>query len=316
MKQILIQKIVSDGLQARAATDQETVQEYAEAIQAGSQFPPVTVYSEDESVFFLADGFHRLRAHIQLGMEQISAEVHPGTRDDAAWHSVGSNKSHGLRRTNADKRRAVERALEIHPELSSRTIADHCGVSHTLVDLIRGALALNANARRVTCDGREYPATRKAATTLEIPPVPPEAPKIDYGPPPEIPKSAPVSEPTVILDKVGVPIPPQVLPYFERSQEVQDGLTMISRLKGAMRKAMESEDPLYAEVNFNRIEVNLRDAYETLALAMPYAVCPFCQGKLNSTCRACKRRGFVSEFLWKTVVPTEMKQATPNQQSK
>jgi hypothetical protein len=39
------------------------------------------------SDFWLADGFHRRLAAVQLGLVEIDAEVHQGTVRDARWHS-------------------------------------------------------------------------------------------------------------------------------------------------------------------------------------------------------------------------------------
>ena len=57
--------------------------------------------------YWLADGFHRLAAVKKEGTGFIPVEIHPGTRRDAVLYSVGANATHGLPRTNADKRRAV-----------------------------------------------------------------------------------------------------------------------------------------------------------------------------------------------------------------
>jgi len=46
--------------------------------------------------------------------------------------------AHGIRRGNADKRRAVEIALREFPKLSSNMIAGMCGVSDTFVGKLRG----------------------------------------------------------------------------------------------------------------------------------------------------------------------------------
>ena len=45
------------------------------------------------------------------------------------------------------------------PDLSSRAVAELCGVGHTIVDQLR-PLASDANATRTTSDGRQYPARR------------------------------------------------------------------------------------------------------------------------------------------------------------
>jgi len=65
----------------------------------------------------------------------ISAEVREGGKRDAILHSVGANATHGLRLTNADKRRAVDRMLkdEEWAKWSDREIAKHCGVAPNTV---------------------------------------------------------------------------------------------------------------------------------------------------------------------------------------
>jgi hypothetical protein len=42
-----------------------------------------------------------------LGLAKISADVREGSRRDAILYAVGANASHGLKRTNRDKRNAV-----------------------------------------------------------------------------------------------------------------------------------------------------------------------------------------------------------------
>jgi hypothetical protein len=71
-----------------------------------------------------------------------------GTQRDAILYSDGANESHGLRRTNEDKRRAVMTLLtndlvRIDPDTgqpwSSRQIARRCNPSLTFVDKIKAA---------------------------------------------------------------------------------------------------------------------------------------------------------------------------------
>lgn len=98
------------GTQPRSELNQDTVSDYAEAMKAKRAFPPVTVY-HDGSAFWLADGFHRVAAAQRAGLAKLAADVREGSRRDAVLFSVGANAAHGLRRTNADKRRAVETLL-------------------------------------------------------------------------------------------------------------------------------------------------------------------------------------------------------------
>ncbi len=139
------QRIRTDlDTQSRAGLNEQTVTEYAEAMEAGQVFPPILVF-QDETIdeYILADGFHRLAAHLQISPDEpILAEVRSGTAEDARWESIGANKSHGLRRTNEDKRNATTLAL-MHPngaDMSNIKIAEHVGVSHTTVQNIRKEL--------------------------------------------------------------------------------------------------------------------------------------------------------------------------------
>jgi hypothetical protein len=80
---------------------------------------------------------------------EIPCEVRPGTRRDAVLCAAGANAMHGLRRTNADKRRAVETLLrdEEWGSWSDREITRRCHVSDRFVNGVRKALgeALTAN---------------------------------------------------------------------------------------------------------------------------------------------------------------------------
>lgn len=97
---------IDGGTQSRATLNQHVVDDYAEAIQAGATFPPIVVFYDGKK-HWLADGFHRFHAYQKAGREKVAADVRQGTRRDAILHSVGANETHGLRRTNDDKRRAV-----------------------------------------------------------------------------------------------------------------------------------------------------------------------------------------------------------------
>lgn len=128
------------GTQMRATLDEGTITEYAMAMQAGALFPTIVVYYDGES-YWLGDGFHRLAAHKRIFDGLIDCEVRSGTRRDAVLCAAGANAVHGLRRTNADKRRAVEALLrdEEWAQWSDREIARKCNVSHHMVAELRSA---------------------------------------------------------------------------------------------------------------------------------------------------------------------------------
>lgn len=131
---------VNGGTQSRAAIDRGVVSEYADAIKGGATFPPITVYFDGVS-YWLADGFHRYEAYALAQVYDAPADIRQGTQRDAILFSVGANASHGLRRTNDDKRRAVQTLLN-DPEWSAwsdREIARQVGVGNRFVGDVRKA---------------------------------------------------------------------------------------------------------------------------------------------------------------------------------
>jgi len=123
------------GTQARAELIQEKITEYAERIET---MTPIVVYYDGTS-YWLADGFHRVAAAEEARVDAIEAEVRQGSLRDAIFHSLGANANHGIPRSIADKRRAVERMLadEEWATWSDRRVAETCQVSHTFVANIR-----------------------------------------------------------------------------------------------------------------------------------------------------------------------------------
>lgn len=142
MKTIKIKDIVIDaGTQQREKINDEIVAEYSEAMKCGDQFPAVTVFFNSVE-YYLADGFHRYFACKSADIEEIPAEIHEGTKRDAILYSFSANGTHGIRRTNSDKRKSVMGMLndEIWTDWSNREIAKHVGVSPGFVDKLRHEL--------------------------------------------------------------------------------------------------------------------------------------------------------------------------------
>ena len=189
---LAIQTIRRDGgTQPRVAKDWETIYDYADLMTAGVKLPPVTVFY-DGSDYWLADGFHRVEAALSANLTEVDADVNQGTLSDAQWFSFSANQSHGLRRSNDDKSRAVKAALA-HPKcagLSNVQISKHVGVDEKTVRAWREKMTseLPKSTTRTGADGRTINVTnigRKA----EQPSPPPATP----SPPPDPPKSDPPS---------------------------------------------------------------------------------------------------------------------------
>jgi hypothetical protein len=322
LQSLKLKQIEIADLQARAATDDKTITEYAEAYQNGEKFPPAVVF-HDGKTYFLADGFHRYFGAQKAGLNDLLCDVRNGTRKDALWFAVGANRTHGLKRSNADKRNAAEMALRERPDMSDRALAEHVGVGPNLVTEIRQllvrAVEIPNPTTRTGLDGRERkapPIVPKAP--LSPPPIVPKtqpAPVVQVPvPEPEKPKSSPpVVKPTVtidaprVVDKSDHPIPKALLPIWERAHEAQSLLTSVSKVRCALKEAQDTKDKLFLEVNFSMALAQLDQAYANIKTALPYAVCTVCQGT-NPDCGLCVGRGFVSEHRWNTVVTKEAKE--------
>jgi len=152
---------IDGGTQSRVELNQETVAEYCEAYKAGANMPPVIVFY-DGTDRWLADGFHRYFGAKAAGLTQIYENITPGTLRDAVLYSLRANATHGLKRSNADKRKAVETMLKDSEwtAWSDRRIAEVCGVGNQLVGDVRRAICVNhtdtpAN-RKVVRNGTSY----------------------------------------------------------------------------------------------------------------------------------------------------------------
>lgn len=137
---------IDGGTQPRSKIDEAIVAEYATAMESGAVFPPIAIFFDGVD-HWLADGFHRYHAANSAHLDALDAIVFTGTRRDAVLHSVGANTAHGLRRTNEDKRRAVQTLLS-DPEWaqwSDREIGRRCGVHGEMVAKNRPAPVLPEN---------------------------------------------------------------------------------------------------------------------------------------------------------------------------
>jgi protein gp37 len=152
MTRLALSLIVRDPeVQPRESMNHDLVTQYAEDMLSGIDLPPVVVFHDGDR-HWLAEGFHRTEGAEQAGLEDIEADIRPGTREDALWHAAGSNKEHdvaGQRRKKEDKDRAVRMAIQCRPNEGGRALARHCGVHRSTVDRVREELRLSGAMRQI-----------------------------------------------------------------------------------------------------------------------------------------------------------------------
>lgn len=119
-EKIRLENIVAlPDAQPRLKLNSKTVNDYVQdlIIDGWETFEPIIVFTCNKTIFFLADGFHRLAAHQQIRTKWINAKIFRGGERDAILYSCGANKTHGLRRSNEDRENAILKLLR-DPEWS------------------------------------------------------------------------------------------------------------------------------------------------------------------------------------------------------
>jgi hypothetical protein len=314
---------IDPDIQPRAkGLDDPTVEKYREDVTNGDEFPPLVVYLEAKTkTHRLSEGFHRAEAYKRAGIKEVLCVIRVGTRRDARLNACGSNATHGLPRSNADKRRAVEMVLEDYPTWSNPRIAKNAGVSAEFVRKVRPA---EPGETRETSDGRSYAAQTGASATVADAPdenpsenadLPPEttldaapeadtvsAPEPDPVDPaddePEPPIPATVS---VLKDGLGNVIPRHVADTFgdpmlaeaiARIDAVHKELVSIEQhvLKTLARKGEFWPYALCGECakSLGAAADRAAEASAQLSNGIPFCVCPTCKGV---GCKACRNSG-------------------------
>lgn len=191
------------GTQPRCGINWGVAYDYGDLMAEGVKLPPVTLFY-DGTNYWLADGFHRVKAAECQERTEIQADVIQGTLEDAQWYSFGANKSHGLMRSNDDKQRAVQAALK-HPKcagLSDRAIAKHVGVDKNTVSAWRSKVTgeIPQSKLRTGADGRTINTSNIGKAKVATPPVPEEQTQAEAQPVPE-PQREQRYEAPVVNDK-------------------------------------------------------------------------------------------------------------------
>lgn len=170
--------ILDPEVQPRESVDMEVVADYKEAMLKGDNFQPIVVYKDSDGNMVVADGWHRVLAARGARKATILAEIREGTLRDAILHSVSANATHGLRRTDADKRKSVLRLLndDEWSKWSANVIAGKVGVSQPYVSRLkkemaeaRGEEARGSGGTVQTADGRTMDTSRIGRPRKERP---------------------------------------------------------------------------------------------------------------------------------------------------
>lgn len=307
---------IDGGTQQREATDEATVGRYAEAAAAGEELPPGDAFF-DGAAYWLADGFHRLLGRRKAGMASMRLRVREGTRRDAVLFACGANASHGLPRTNADKRKAVITLLadEEWGQWSDKEIERRCRVGSGQVGRIRKELEAAGEieevpsrkcnrAGRVQARPGAAPKSRPPQLSAEDDSAAPESPPVvsdGLGKP--APEAAPAGKSSTkdqpLRDAAGAAVPQGLRDAFadpwlaKASAAAGEAGDAVRGLASGTRSRASAYPYLLAGEALDKIAAVCDLLSELAALyeaARPYAVCGACKGK---GCEACRRAGLL-----------------------
>lgn len=321
IKQHFIDKIdLKHSPVVRAEMNDDAVENYADAYRTKKNMPPCVLFETAQGALLVADGRHRIAGMTKAGVKLTRFEVYKGTYEDCTKFALGCNTSHGVQRTNADKRIAVRLALQTFPKISNAQIAEIAAVGDDMVAGIRkeleGIKSIPQAEKRTGRDGKNYDpsanSSHRKTTTAEPKNHENKGKPEDSKNPNPVP-SRPASNGSshqadalpVHRDETGYPIPEGILSLWQRRCEVTVLLEQLDSIKkrvsAALAEGKEKErDPIFAEVR-NTILTDFANLKMQINRAVPYAVCPYCQGKLTDNCTFCSHRGFVSESLFRTI---------------
>lgn len=296
---------LDESTQSRAGIDKAAVAEYREAIKAGNELPPIVVFRvKGTEVFYMADGWHRLQAHIDEEFKLIDAEIRVGGQRDAMLYAVGANAEHGLRRTSADKRRAVELLMgdAEWSKWSDREIAKRCVVSHTLASEVRSSLsdsASDGSRKFTTKHGTDSVMKAKGvAGKAALPPPPPDddddiardkdlAETFMGGPPPD--------EDAVVTSHSNAPDPAQPK-HLPAGVEVFMQLHhKIHALKNEIAELAKT--PLGSAIRIDQFKADMNNAANAVRFAAPFKDCSL-QPNCKTGCKQCAGRGWITKEVW------------------
>ena len=273
------------GTQPRVEICQTTVDEYAEAMATGAMFPPVDVVF-DGATYWLADGFHRYHAIKKNKGASLQAHVTNGTALDATWLASAANQTHGIRRTNLDKLRALGMALRARADLSNAAIAEHIGVSDEFVRKHRRRETADESQplrpKRIGRDGKKQSAYH-----------PPGKSKPKLSPPEE--PSLPPPDNGIMADKLGQPIAnPKIREAFGMGEVLIEVCHELQRTIGVVQRACETSIGVY--LHSESICADLARIIHALQAVEPYALA---DDEAREVDKRAATAGWVPEYIYK-----------------
>jgi len=288
---------IDGGTQFRASTNDAKVTEYAELLASATDWPfdtPCDVFFDGVN-YYLVDGFHRFLGAQRANRASLSCNIHKGSLRDAIAFALKANSRHGLHRSNDDKRKAVSFVLADAEwsKLSSRAIAEMCGVSNKFVDNLRSESTVNRsqlNETRTGKDGKERSLPQRSESTVN-------GSQLNESKDPEPDWLDVDDEPESIASEQAPTTPANPPTAMEQIKEHPNGLAapiqaVATRLDLMLRDLAAMREQVGGEwLDMTTIDTQAKLLKATIRGAAYWVDCPDCKGK---GCKTCRYHGYLS----------------------
>ena len=289
---------LDDELQPRVELSEELIEEYSEAMERKADFPPVEV-TYDGTDYWLWDGFHRYLAAQAVEQETILAHITSGAKQDAIWQSLSANATHGMRRNNKDKAKAICKALKVRSDETDRFIADHVGVSPESVGKYREQMESSGEIEpspvRVGSDGRKYRREAHSPSLRSLP----RYPVVQFGQHSREKEPLPLNPDELWANntelRVGSAKVREVLAAMSKAGDVAGVYDMVRYVHQMVMRGYEAGHPVYRFLDVDQFIPAMDHVLDSLKEIVPAEVCGFCNGE---GCDDCRHRGWVGRAAW------------------
>lgn len=168
---------VNKRAQLREHLSGKALKDYEDSYRAGESLPAIDVFHVPGGRKYPGDGFHRIVAARRAGLTALPCRIHHGGLREAVLFAASANALHGVRRTNADKRKAVAIFLKDREWKlwSDEDIARACAVTGNTVARMRKKTSPEYRDWRVETTERKFRRNGKVTIKrVKVPYIPPD----------------------------------------------------------------------------------------------------------------------------------------------
>lgn len=280
---VLIELInLSAGTQQRQLSP-DVVSHYQDLRKDGIELPPVELINDGKQQY-LWDGFHRLAVAKNLGETHIRANVEIGNLRRAVFLSFSANSQHGFPRQPGAKQFIVDKMLKDKEwsKMGIAAIAAHVGCHRSFVYKRKNLISepetcLPVDKSELHTGGKDAAHTAPPSPALT-------GSRTETGPR------------SPLHDGEGQVVPSALADRFLSRSVIKERINELDRIKNAVKNKIAEGDLTYCLLNQSGFEHDFNNFRARLKSAIPYAICPYCDGK---GCGACHEMGLLNEMSWK-----------------